>query len=65
MPAFLDARTIPSGTVLSPDLAIIGGGPAGITLAMALANLPIRIQLFESGGLEFESNTSMRSTRPL
>jgi choline dehydrogenase-like flavoprotein len=57
MPAFLDARTIPSGTVLSPDLAIVGGGPAGITLAMALADLPIAIQLFESGGLEFETDT--------
>jgi choline dehydrogenase-like flavoprotein len=59
MPAFLDARTIPSGSasILSPDLAIIGGGPAGITLAMALADLPITIQLFESGGLEFESDT--------
>lgn len=57
MPAFLDARTIPSGTVLSPDLAIIGGGPAGISLATALADLPITIHLFESGGPEFDSVT--------
>ena len=37
LPAFLDARSVPEGTVLTPDLAIIGGGPAGISLALALA----------------------------
>lgn len=57
MPAFLDARTIAPDTVFSPDLAIVGGGPAGIALAMALADLPISIQLFESGGLAFEPDT--------
>lgn len=57
MPAFLDARTIAPGTEFSPDLAIVGGGPAGIALAMALADLPITIQLFESGGLAFEPDT--------
>ena len=29
MAAFLDAHAIPDGTLLTPDLAIIGGGPAG------------------------------------
>jgi choline dehydrogenase-like flavoprotein len=55
--AFIDARTVPSGTVLEPDLAIVGGGPAGITLALALAHTPLRIMLFESGGLDFDSAT--------
>jgi choline dehydrogenase-like flavoprotein len=54
---FVDARTLPAGTVLEPDLAIVGGGPAGITLALALAHTPIRIMLFESGGLDFEPAT--------
>ena len=54
---FIDARRVPSGTVLRPDLAIIGGGPAGISLALALANTPIRILLLESGGMEFDSAT--------
>ena len=54
---FIDARQVPSGTVLRPDLAIIGGGPAGISLALALANTPIRILLLESGGMEFDSAT--------
>jgi choline dehydrogenase-like flavoprotein len=55
--AFIDARTIPSGTVLQPDLAIIGGGPAGITLALALAHSPLKVMLFESGGMDFDAKT--------
>jgi len=42
---------------MTPDLAIVGGGPAGITLALALANTPIRILLLESGGFEFDAAT--------
>ncbi|HXC55118.1 MAG TPA: GMC family oxidoreductase [Rhizomicrobium sp.] len=57
MNAFIDARTLPAGTVLEPDLAIVGGGPAGITLALALAHTPIRVMLFESGGLDFDTAT--------
>jgi len=55
--AFIDARTIPSGTILQPDLAIIGGGPAGITLALALARAPFKMMLFESGGMDFDAKT--------
>lgn len=54
---FIDARTLPAGTVLEPDLAILGGGPAGVSLALALAHTPIRTMLFESGGLEFDAAT--------
>lgn len=57
MSAFIDARTVPEGTVLTPDLAIVGGGPAGISLALALADHPITIALFESGGMDFDSAT--------
>jgi choline dehydrogenase-like flavoprotein len=55
--AFIDARQVPSGTQLTPDLAIIGGGPAGITLALALARTPIKTLLLESGGMEFDAKT--------
>lgn len=54
MSAFIDARTIPSGTTQTPDLAIIGGGPAGIALAMALADSKLKILLLESGGMNFD-----------
>ncbi len=57
MNAFIDARTVPAGTLQEPDLAIIGGGAAGITLALALAHTPIRTMLFESGGLDFDAAT--------
>ena len=57
MSAFIDARTIPPGTVLQPDIAIIGGGPAGITLALALAHTPLKVMLFESGGMDFDAKT--------
>jgi choline dehydrogenase-like flavoprotein len=50
----IDARTLPSGTVLTPDLAIIGGGPAGISLALALADTKLNILLLESGGENFD-----------
>lgn len=51
---FQDARQIPDGSLLETDLAIIGAGAAGITLARALADAPFRICLIESGGLEPE-----------
>ncbi len=57
MPAFSDARSLPPGTVLTPDLAIIGGGPAGISLALALAGAKFRVLLLESGGMDFDAAT--------
>ena len=57
MSAFIDARTVPEGTVLETDLAIVGGGPVGIALALTLAATPLRIVLLESGGMKFDSKT--------
>jgi choline dehydrogenase-like flavoprotein len=55
--AFQDARSLPKDTILTPDLAIIGGGPAGISLALALADSGQNILLLESGGQTFDANT--------
>jgi choline dehydrogenase-like flavoprotein len=52
--ALIDARTLPDGQVLTPDLAIVGGGPAGIALALALANTRLKVLLLESGGANFD-----------
>ena len=42
-----------SGSIVRrADLAIIGSGPAGITLALECANLGISVILVESGGME-------------
>ncbi|HKU65236.1 MAG TPA: GMC family oxidoreductase [Rhizomicrobium sp.] len=56
MTGFIDARTLDTATVLEPDLAIIGGGPAGISLALALADTKLNILLLESGGMNFDPN---------
>ena len=55
MTAIIDARTLPAGTVLTPDLAIIGGGPAGISLALALEGSGLKVLLLESGGMAFNA----------
>lgn len=57
MGAFIDARTVPSGTVVQADVAIIGGGPAGIAIALALAGTRRKIVLLESGGTDFDAKT--------
>lgn len=45
-----DANDIPANTVLHADLCIVGGGAAGITLALALQDSGLSIILLESGG---------------
>jgi choline dehydrogenase-like flavoprotein len=51
---FVDARTIPDGTLIETGLCIVGAGPAGITLAREFAATGIAVCLLESGGLAFE-----------
>jgi choline dehydrogenase-like flavoprotein len=52
---FTDARTLPDESLVEADLAIIGGGVAGITLARALAGRRTRVCLVEAGGLEYDA----------
>jgi choline dehydrogenase-like flavoprotein len=52
---FLDARNLPDATVLDADLAVIGGGAAGITLARALAGTGIEVCVLEAGGLKYDA----------
>ena len=54
MTALIDARTLAPDTLLETDLAIIGGGPPGISLALSLAGSKIRVLLLESGGMNFD-----------
>lgn len=49
---FIDARTLADQTSLEVDLAIVGGGVAGITLAHTLAGSGISVCVVEAGGLE-------------
>jgi choline dehydrogenase-like flavoprotein len=50
----IDARTLDDGQRFDADLAIIGAGPAGITLARRFAGSATRICLIEAGGLDRE-----------
>ena len=53
----IDARTVPSGTVVETEVCIVGAGAAGIAIARALKDAPFRVALLESGGMEFDRDT--------
>ncbi|HTO40042.1 MAG TPA: GMC family oxidoreductase [Rhizomicrobium sp.] len=57
MNRFIDARSVSPGTALGADILLIGGGPAGISLALALKDSGHKVILLESGGMEFEAAT--------
>ena len=50
--AIRDGNQIPAGTTIEADVCIIGGGPAGITVALELAKSSVNVVLLESGGLK-------------
>lgn len=56
---FIDAQTASPSQLdaLSADVCIVGAGPAGITLALALSGRGRRILLLESGGLAHDERT--------
>ncbi|MEL6576249.1 MAG: GMC family oxidoreductase [Pseudomonadota bacterium] len=51
MRGFLDSRRVPEGTEISADVAIIGAGAAGLTVAQGLLGLGLKVAVFEAGGL--------------
>jgi choline dehydrogenase-like flavoprotein len=53
----VDARTVPSGTIIETEVCIIGAGAAGITLAREFIDSPFRVALLESGGMHFNVET--------
>ena len=52
-----DARSIPAGHLVQTDVCIVGGGAAGITLALALVDRSINVTLLEGGGLDPEDGS--------
>ncbi|PAX59833.1 GMC oxidoreductase [Brunnivagina elsteri] len=58
---FIDSRNLPKDEVIQTEVCIIGGGPAGITLAREFIGQDFRVCLLESGGLEFDEKTQSLS----
>jgi choline dehydrogenase-like flavoprotein len=51
----IDARTLDNGTLIEGDLCIIGGGAAGISLALEWIGSNRKVILLEGGGFNVES----------
>ena len=60
----IDSRQLPDGHVLDADICIVGGGPAGITLALELAQSSLKVVLLESGGMTFDDRTQQLYAGP-
>lgn len=54
---FIDTRRVEQGTVIDSTVCIIGGGVAGITLAMELDKQGIDVVMLESGGFAPDDGT--------
>jgi len=54
---FIDAQTLADQTIIESDLVILGGGPAGITLARELTQQNCQVCLVEAGGLQFDAKS--------
>lgn len=52
-----DARELPEGHRLEADVCVVGGGAAGISLALRLSGTGCAVTLLESGGIEFTEET--------
>jgi choline dehydrogenase-like flavoprotein len=52
-----DANSLADGAVLACDLCIVGGGAAGISVALQFLRSDLRVILLESGGISAEAAT--------
>ena len=53
----IDGRSTDVSAPLDYDVLIVGGGPAGVTLANELDGTGLAVALLESGGMEFDPDT--------
>ena len=52
---FIDARALTDRTTIEADLAIIGGGVAGITLARVFRGSAVKVCVIEAGGMQLDA----------
>lgn len=52
----IDGRTLTENQVIQTDICILGGGPAGITLANELNGTGSDVVLLDAGGEQFDAN---------
>jgi choline dehydrogenase-like flavoprotein len=52
-----DIQGLQNNSIINADLAIIGAGPAGITIARALADSQFNVCVLEAGGLNYSPET--------
>jgi choline dehydrogenase-like flavoprotein len=53
----IDSRKLPGGSVTDTDVCVIGGGPAGLTIAMEMERQGIGTCVLESGGFAADAAT--------
>jgi choline dehydrogenase-like flavoprotein len=53
----VDARSLADGATIRADIVIVGGGPAGIVLALELTAKGANVCLIEAGGQGYDRNT--------
>lgn len=53
-----DARVLEDGALIEADLAIVGSGPAGLSIAQQFAGGPVRVVVIESGGFSADAAAS-------
>ncbi|MEO0949118.1 MAG: GMC family oxidoreductase [Cyanobacteria bacterium J06641_5] len=60
---FIDAKEIPNDDTREYDICIVGGGPAGISLAMEFIGKSLRVCILESGGPTINEDEKTDSLR--
>lgn len=56
VPVFVSLNELPDGEVLTASICVIGGGAAGISIAMEFIGSGIDVTVLESGGFEYDDD---------
>ena len=59
--ALVSARSLVAGAEITTDVCVVGGGPAGMTVALELQGRGLQVCLVESGGIHVERDSQALS----